>query len=190
MRNPFILPILLALTTPALAAPVPTRQIAPQASKELDKLFGQLAKAGSAENAKPIEDKILILFNQSGSPSVDLLMLHAGAAAKAGDAVTAKEIVITITEIAPNFAEGWRQRASLAQSENNDAEALGYLQKAVTLNPREFSALSELGGVLAAYGDKKQALQVFRKAQAIDPYLAGIGKQVNDLTHQVEGDKI
>src|ERR1700748_1418091 len=115
-------------------------------------------------------------------------MLHGAAASKAGDAATAKEIVITITEIAPNFAEGWRQRASLAQSENNDAEALQYLQKAVTLNPREFAALSELGGVLASYGDKKQALQIYRKAQALDPYLPGIDKQVNDLAHQVEGD--
>jgi tetratricopeptide (TPR) repeat protein len=60
----------------------------------------------------------------------------------------------------------------------------------VTLNPRQFEACAELADILASYGDKKQALQYFRKAQALDPYYEGIDKEVNDLARQVEGEKI
>ncbi|HEY5338556.1 MAG TPA: hypothetical protein VIJ85_10150 [Rhizomicrobium sp.] len=183
-------PILFALAAPAAAANPPAQQASSEAQKEIDKLFGNLAKAGSEEAAKPIEDQIVTLFGQSGSASIDLLMNHAAAALQAGDAATAKEIVITITEIAPGFAQGWVERAAIAQAEKDDAGALTYLQKAVTLNPRQFEALAELGGILVSYGDKKQALQYFRKAQALDPFLAGIGKQVDQLARDVEGEKI
>lgn len=153
-------------------------------------LFGKLAKAGSPEAAKPIEEQIMTLFNQSGSPSIDLLMVHTEAAAKAGNTDTAKNLIISITQIAPNYAEGWHQRAALAQAEKNDADALNYLQKTVTLNPREFSAFQEIGEILESYGDKKQALQYYRRALALDPFLDGLDGQVQKLSRDVEGEKI
>jgi tetratricopeptide (TPR) repeat protein len=187
VKYALIFPLLLALVTPAVAKP-PAHPAKPQS--QLDMLFGKLAKAGSPENAKPIEDAITALFSQSGSPSIDLLMVHTAAAAKAGDEDTAKNLVISITEIAPDYAEGWHQRAALAQSEKNDADALAYLQKTVTLNPREFAALQELGGILESYGDKKQALQYYRRALALDPYLEGLDGQIQKLARDVEGEKI
>ena len=189
MRHGIFLLTFFALSAPALAA-APAQQIAPEAQKQIDRLFPVLAKVGSEDNAKPVETQILSLFDQSGSPSVDLLMTHAAAAAQAGDVSTARQIVITVTEIAPGFAEGWHQRAAIAEADKDDAGALTYLQKTVSLNPRQFEALSELGSILDSYGDKKQALDCFRKAQALDPYLAGIDKQVQQLSQDVEGNKI
>jgi tetratricopeptide (TPR) repeat protein len=179
--------LLLAMSAPA-AANAPAHPAKPQS--QLDMLFAKLAKAGSPEAAKPIEEQITALFNQSGSPSIDLLMVHTAAAAKAGDTDTAKNLVISITQIAPGFAEGWHQRAALAQSEKNDTDALAYLQKTVTLNPREFAAFQELGSILEAYGDKKQALQYYRRALALDPFLDGLDGQVQKLARDVEGEKI
>ncbi len=50
------------------AAPVPQKAAAhPAAKPPIETLFAQLAKAGSAEDAKPIEDQILATFEQSGS---------------------------------------------------------------------------------------------------------------------------
>jgi tetratricopeptide (TPR) repeat protein len=185
VKYALIFPLLLALASPAVAnAPAPKPQT------QLDMLFGKLVKAGSPESAKPIEEQIVALFNQSGSPSIDLLMVHAAAAAHAGDDDTAKSLVISITQIAPGFAEGWHQRAALAQSEKDDADALAYLQKTVTLNPREFAACQEIGQILESYGDKKQALEYYRRALALDPFLEGLDGQVQKLTRDVEGEKI
>ncbi len=189
MKYALIFPILFALAAPATAN-APAHPARPHTQSQLDSLFGKLAKAGTPESAKPIESQIMALFNQSGSPSVDLLMVHAAAASQAGDMDTAKSIVVTITEIAPNYAEGWHQRAALAQSQNNDADALNYLQKTVTLNPREFAACQEIGQILESYGDKKQALQYYRRALALDPFLEGLDKQVQQLARDVEGEKI
>jgi tetratricopeptide (TPR) repeat protein len=183
----FLVPLVcLGLATPALAG----QQLAPGAQQQIDKLMPKLAKAGSAENAKPIEGQLLSLFAQSGSPSVDLLMTRAAAALQAGDANTAHELVRDVTEIAPNYAEGWRHLGELAQAANNDTGAIAAYQKALTLNPHEFQASAELAGILADYGDKKQALQYFRKAQAIDPWLEGVGDSVTKLAREVEGEKI
>jgi tetratricopeptide (TPR) repeat protein len=150
----------------------------------------KLAKAGSPEAAKPIETQVLQLFNQSGSASVDLLMVRAASAAHAGDSDTSAKLLESITDIAPGFAEAWRVRGMMAADADNDKEAIIYLNKAITLNPRQFQAYADLAGILAEYGDKKQALQYFRKALALDPYYEGLDKQVQQLARQVEGEKI
>ena len=181
-----VLLVFLALATPAYAA----QQLAPGTQQQIDKLIPKLAKAGSAENAKPLEEQLLSLFAQSGSPSVDLLMTRAVAAVQVGDSNTAQELVRDVTEIAPNYAEGWRHLGELSQAANDDTAAISAYQKAISLNPHEFQACAELAGILADYGDKKQALQYFRKAQEIDPWFHGVGDAVTKLARQVEGEKI
>jgi tetratricopeptide (TPR) repeat protein len=178
--------ILLALVLPVAALASPPK--APPSS--LDALFASLAKTQSEEDAKPIETQILALFDQSGSPSVDLLMSRAETAANAGDMDTAKKLIDAITGIAPDYAEGWHRRAALQAAAKDDEGAMISLEKAVSLNPREFAALSELGGMLEDYGDKKAALAAYRRALALDPHLEGVDKHVDELARDVEGEKI
>lgn len=188
MRLP-VLALALLLATPVLAANAPP-QLAPYAAKQLDKLMPKLAKAGSPEAAKPIETEVLTLFNQSGSPSIDLLMVRAAAAAHGGDNATAAKLLESVTDIAPGFAEAWHVRGAMAAAADDDKTAIIYLNRAITLNPRQFQAYADLAGILGEYGDKKQALQYYRKALAIDPYYNGLDKLVQQLARQVEGEKI
>jgi len=171
-----------------LAAPLAAHAAAPPSS--LDTLFASLAKTQSEDAAKPIETQILALFDQSGSPSVDLLMARAGAAADAGDKDTARKLIDAITGIAPDYAEGWHRRAALQAASGDDEGAMISLQKAVALNPREFAALSELAGMLEEYGDKKAALATYRRVLALDPHMEGVDKHVDELARDVEGEKI
>jgi Flp pilus assembly protein TadD len=182
------MPFLLAL---ALALPIAAHAPPPAKPKSsLDQLFAALARAPSPEDAEPIEKEIAVLFAQSGSPSVDLLMTRASAALSVGDKATARHLVDSITNIAPDFAEAWHHRAMLQQDDGDDEGALLSLQKTVSLNPREFEAYSELGSILEDYGDKKAALSAFRKALALDPQMEGAQKHVDALTRDVEGEKI
>jgi len=170
------------------AVPLAAHAATPPSS--LDSLFVSLAKAQSEEDAKPIETQILALFDQSGSASVDLLMTRAEAAADAGDVDTAKKLIDSITDIAPDFAEGWHRRAALQAAAKDDEGAMISLQKAVTLNPREFAALAELAVMLEDYGDKKAALATYRRVLALDPHMEGVDKHVDELARDVEGEKI
>lgn len=171
------------------AAPAPPKPVAHQ-KLQIDTLFAQLAKADSPEEAKPIEEQIFALFEVSGSPSVDLLMARGAAAMAGGDGDTAKKLFVSITDIAPNFAEGWHQRAQTQIQDGDDEAAMISLQKTVTLNPRQFEAMSQLGDMLEEYGNKAGALKIYKRALALDPQLEGAAKHVTALERDVEGQGI
>ena len=173
-----VLPIILLLPATAMAA-------AP-----LDTLLGQLRAAGSPEEAKPLEDQILQLFRASGSPSIDLLMTREAAAETAGDKDTARKLADAMTQIAPNYAEGWHRRALLQSDAGDDEGAMVSLQKAIALNPREFEAMEQLGGMLEDYGDKAGALKMYRRVEALDPQYEGLQHHIDALARAVEGQGI
>jgi Flp pilus assembly protein TadD len=168
----------------AHAAPAP----APQ--KTIDSLFDSLKRAQSPEDAKPIEEQIGVLFLESGSASVDLLMTRGTSALTSGDNDSARKIFTAVTEIAPTYAEGWHQRAQLEVAADNDGGAMVSLQRVLTLNPREFRAMAELAAMLEDYGDKAAALKLYRRALALDPQLEDVGKHVKALEATVEGQGI
>ncbi len=188
MRAAFLLSFLL-LSGAALAAPA-KKPAPPLKPPTLDALFAQLKKAESAEDAKPIEQKIEAHFRVSGSPSVDLLMARATAAQAGNDSKTALKLAQAVTQIAPTYAEGWHARAALEQAAEDDTAALVSLQKVVLLNPRNFTALTELGDMLQDYGDKKAALKLYRQALALDPQMEGANRKIRELTRTVEGQDI
>lgn len=179
-----------AVTAEAATPPAFAGADQPGAQKQLDALFASLAKAGSEEEAKPIADQIVGVFMQSGSPSTDLLMSRAAVALQSGDVGTAKKLFETITQISPDFAEGWHQRARIAAVAGNERGAIDNLERTVTLNPRQFEAFAELGGMLESYGDKKGALAMYRKAMALDPNYDDVARHVRELTRAVEGERI
>jgi Flp pilus assembly protein TadD len=177
-----------ALAAPA--PPAPKAAPAPTTKSQIDRWFADLAKAESAEDAKPIEDKLEAAFRQSGSPSVDLLMSRAKAAMGAADNKTAAAILTAVTKAAPQYAEGWRARATLDAAAGNDGAAMVSLQRVITINPRHFPVRVELAGLLEDYGDKKGALALYRKALALDPQLDIAARRVRALEKEVEGQGI
>jgi len=181
MRSHVFLALLVLMPSFALAAPRPSEE---------DKLFAELKKADSPDAAKPLEDKIGDLFRTSGSPSVDLLMTRVGTALGQADNGTARALVEAITHAAPQYAEGWRLRAHMQRAANDDAGAMISLQKAVTLNPRHFLAMAELGEMLEDYGDKQGALKLYRRVLALDPQMRAAREREKALTKEVEGQGI
>ena len=115
-----------------------------------------------------------------------------GLIAAEGDIVTgtARKVIDSVTSLAPDFAEGWHLRAQLQMAAGDDEGALISLQKTVTLNPREFNALSRLADMLEDYGDKKAALATYRKVQKLDPTNDDVNRAVRKLSREVEGEKI
>jgi tetratricopeptide (TPR) repeat protein len=179
MRKAWLAATMLLVSSGAFAAP-----------SEEDKLFAQLHDASTPEEAHPIEQKLDGLFQISGSPTVDLLMTRAKAALGGTANDVARKLLDSVTQVAPNYAEGWRARAALQAAGNDDAGAMVSLQKAVTLNPRQFEAMTDLADMLQDYGDKPGALKLYRQALALDPQLTEAARHEKALAKELEGQGI
>jgi tetratricopeptide (TPR) repeat protein len=173
-----------------LASPVLLAAQKPAPPPKLDQLFGELKQVQEPEDAKPIEQQINAIFAQSGSPSIDLLMLRAQAALRVNNIAVARKLIDSVVRIAPNFAEGWHRLAALQSHAKDDRGAMLSLQKTITLNPRHFMAYAELAGFLEDYGDKPGALKLYRRALALDPKMEDIDREVKGLAREVEGEGI
>ena len=69
-------------------------------------------------------------------------------------------------------------------------DALTSLRHALSLQPKNFVALAELGGILEEFEDKAHALEAYRQAKAIDPQIEGLEDRIRALTKDVEGQGI
>ena len=190
MRPALVLSLLLLFGTAIAAPPAQPSAPVPKEVTSEEMLFAQLKKSESAEDAHAIEQKLQAMFRASGSPSVDLLIIRAQAAEAATDSKTAKQLIDAVTNIAPNYAEGWHIRATMEQAAGDDTAALVSLQKVVLLNPRQFTALTELAAMLEDYGDKAAALKLYRRALELDPQMEIANRKVRELTQSVEGRDI
>jgi hypothetical protein len=155
-----------------------------------DEILAKLAKATDKRTAQRFERELHARWTHSGSPSADLLYKRAGDAMDAHDLDTARAIVDKLTDIAPEFSEAWHLRATLASQKDDYADAIAALRRTLTLRPNEFMALAELGEILEEYDDKPHALEAYKQAKALDPFIDGIDDRIRKLTKDVEGQGI
>ena len=185
-------PVLQEAPPEAKAAPVrrPLRSGKPDRAARLDTLYEALAKAPNQAIAKIVEAKIEALNFQSGSVTADLLMVRARSMITAKDSKLAFELLDSVIEIAPNFVEARAQRATLYYVTKNIPGALADLRVVLAREPRHYGALMGLGVILQEIGEDKRALEVFRRALAVDPYLDAVPDMVKKLQVEVEGRDI
>jgi tetratricopeptide (TPR) repeat protein len=162
----------------------------PKAPETDEQLLVKLAKAPDQRGARAIERELKARWAHSESPSASLLLKRADQAMEAHDFDTAREIAQKLTTIAPNFAEAWHRRATLAAQKDDYEDALTSLRHTLALQPKNFTALAELGSMLEEYNDKPHALDAYRQAKAINPFIDGVEDRIRELTKSVEGQGI
>jgi tetratricopeptide (TPR) repeat protein len=162
----------------------------PRAPETDDQLLARLAKAPDRRAARAIERELRARWSHSDSPSADLLLKRVDQAIEAHDQDTAREIATKLTEIAPDFAEGWHRRATLAAERDDFPDAIDSLRKVLALQPKHFIAMAELGQILEEFDDKQNALDAYRKAKELDPFIDGLEDRIRQLSKEVEGQGI
>nr|RAV97982.1 hypothetical protein DBT41_14875 [Aerococcus urinae] len=186
---------------PASAAVMPGAPVLPEAGANplagkddessravmLDTLFNELARARSPQESKAIEGAIFSIWMQSGSPSVDILMSHGLDAFAMKDYDRALFYFNEVVALRPGFVEGWDKRAAIFYLKDKYAEALKDLEHVLQLEPRHFSAMGGLAVILNELGDKRGALDVYRRALKLNPYLDGAAQAEKSLSIDVEG---
>ncbi len=153
-------------------------------------LYGRLAAAQSAEEAAPLTQAIERLWAFSGSPTADLLAERAGAATQSSRHDLALELLDATIELQPDFAAAWSQRAYIYYLKNDYKRALGDLRRVLALDPNHYRALEGLAQILAEIGEKKAALDAYKKLLAVHPFATGARESFEELNREVEGQGI
>lgn len=162
---------------PALAA----------SSVELDRLFDQLAKAESPAEAALIEDEIWRQWSDSGSPTLDLIMLRGLKALEAQEYAVALDMFSTAIEIEPDYAEAWNKRATLYYVINDYDAAIADVTQVLAREPRHWAALMGLAVMFDDLDRKEPALGAYRAAFEINPQLEDAEAAIERLKVDVEG---
>ena len=156
----------------------------------LDTLFDALKIAPDEDSAKAIEERIWSVWMVSGSDTCNLLMGRVKAAADDKDYDLAVKLLDAIVELKPNFVEAWNRRATIYYLKKDYARALFDIREVLAREPRHFGALTGLGVIMQELGEDKLALEAFRRALAINPFLPKIPEYVKTLAEKVEGRDI
>ena len=174
-------------TTQVAADQLPVTETASSGDESLDLIFSELAVARDKQTAEALEKALKKEFLRSGSPSIDLLMqrgLEAFNAARFDRAFFYFDEVVTL---APEYAEGWNKRATVYYLRNDYTHALRDLEHVLRLEPRHVEAMIGLAVMLQDLGDNKGALDLYRRAKMINPWLEGVDGAIKTLQLEVEG---
>ena len=159
-------------------------------SKMLAQLYEQLGVARNIYTAEPIIQAIEALWAVSGSDTVDLLMSRAAQFATEAEIDLSLAILDAVVDIAPQEAEAWYLRAKVNVLKGKSERALVDLRRALNLDPKHYRAINDLGLVLEQLGAKKEALEAYRRALAVNPFLEDARQGVEALAREVEGQDI
>ena len=164
----------------------------PRADKTrgLDFLFGALKAAPDDTSAKHVEARIWAVWMQTPSDTAALLMVRAKAAMDAQKYDIALKLLDAVVKLRPDYVEAWNRRATVYYLQSDYQRSLEDIEQVLVREPRHFGALAGLGMIMQDLGDDKRALDAFRKALAVNPYLDKLPEMVRTLTEKVEGRDI
>lgn len=162
-------------------------QVLPKLDDRIDDLLAELQGEPEGFDARVLEKTILNVFSQSGSATTDLLMDRAALSVLEDDAGIALSLLDRVTQLQPDFAEGYHKRSQIYFMQQDYANAMSDLQTVLRLEPRHFVAIKELGFALLETGDEANALKAFRMALALNPHMEDVQHLIKKLTPDVEG---
>jgi len=171
-------------------APSKLPRVPADRTRGLDFLFGALKAAPDEASARHVEARIWALWLQTPSDTAALLMMRAKAATDAQNIDVALKLLDAVIKLRPDYVEAWNRRATLYYLKNDYARSLEDIHQVLIREPRHFGALAGLGMIMQDVGDDKRALEAFRKALAVDPYLEKVPEIVKQLSEKVEGRDI
>lgn len=139
---------------------------------ERGRLFEELLNAPTETAARTAEDAIWKMWMAQGpTAQVRRDVAEAMRARENYDFDKALGILDGVVAAAPDYAEGWNQRAFVHFLKENLDESLSDLQRALELEPKHFAALAGKALVLMRQGRMELGQQALREAIAIDPWL-------------------
>jgi tetratricopeptide (TPR) repeat protein len=159
----------------------PSGMAEPGKASTLDRLFAALYRAADPEEANRVTTLIWVVWNHAEDPETDRLLNEGTAALEKLDFETSLARFNAIIKRDPDFAEGWNKRATLFYVMGEYRASIADIERVLALEPRHFGALAGLGMNYEALGYDRRALNAWRRALKVNPYLADARVRIKAL---------
>jgi tetratricopeptide (TPR) repeat protein len=120
------------------------------------------------------ERGLWILWNRSGDPAIDALMVKGAAQVQAGELAEALATYSEVVRRKPGFAEGWNRRATAYFLAGDLRRSLPDCDQMMQRNPYHLGALAGYGQIHFRLEHYDKAIEYWRRALNVNPNLAGI----------------
>lgn len=181
-----VLAVLAVMVNLAIVSPA----LADQRDDRLPDLFDQLKQAQNPATSQVIENVIWTIWMESGQNSINILMRQGIQDMQNGDYEAALGAFTAITELEPEFAEGWNKRATVLYLMGDYNGSVADIRRTLALEPRHFGALSGLGLIYDALEQEEAALKAYEAALDVHPNLPTPQQRVEELKKLIEGRRI
>lgn len=156
----------------------------------LANLYALLATAPDESTGNEIAGVIERLWLFSHGDTVFVLMQRATKALADKNEELALRLLDAVVELAPDYTEGWHQRAVLHYSQNDYPRALGDLRRVLALDANHYKALEGLSRMLEETGQEAGALAAHRQLMSVHPYWPDAERRLRELERKTEGQGI
>ncbi len=179
--NRYMRPLILALSVVyGLALPSAPTQ-ADQDSPRLPSLFEKLGVETDPVRSIEIERRIWRIWGLSKNQKISGPFAEGVLFMSQGDLDTARQRFNRVVSVAPDFAEGWNKRATVAYLQGDFQASIIDIKRTLDLEPRHFGALSGLSLIYEALGEEVLALDVLVQVKEIYPAMIGIDDRLQRL---------
>lgn len=138
---------------------------------EGDRLFAFLARARTEAEARAMEDEIWRHWMRAPDTAAAELMAKAMERRTSYDFAGAVAILDDLVVLAPEWAEGWNQRATIRFMQGDFPGSLSDIEETLQREPRHFGAMAGMALILTRQGRVRQAQAILREAVEINPFL-------------------
>ena len=152
--------------------------IADQNDPRLEVFFKDLKTSQSMKKASSIELQIWKIWMEHRNPKAQSSMFLGIAAMNNQQFEKALGHFRLLTEIEPDFAEGWNKRATVLFLMGRFHESSVDVERTLQLEPRHFGALSGKGLILMNLKDWSGAIEAFQQGLQIHPFMPSTKKHL------------
>jgi tetratricopeptide (TPR) repeat protein len=169
-------PVLTVLAGAAAMAAEPQTPTSPpaasaSAAQERAALFAALAAARSEPEARRIEDRIWKFWLTAPDAKAQSLMDETKKEMAQFNYVGALADLDELIRRAPDYAEGWNQRAIVLFLTGQFEQSLDAIEQVLKREPKHFGALAGKAVILLMRGRSAEGQAALREALKIDPWL-------------------